>query len=325
MEQGIERVRARWATMRERRGVRLLVRYGRTVLVVAIVAFLVYQLSRIGWVEFFGSLPTSPLFYLLFLGLYFALPLSETVIYRSIWPLRFGQALAGMLRKRVYNKDVLGYSGEVFLALWAGRLTGRPRRRIAAEIKDNFVLSVAAITLWTVGLLAVLLLTGQLAVLSETTRGHERLLVYVVIPVVVAALVAVGIRFRRSIFHLPTRDLVRIGAIHAVRVVGVSAMQVVQWMVVMPEVSLQTWFSFLAVLLLISRIPLLPSRDLIFVGAGIELSRFLDVPPAPIAGMLLVQSVLDKLLNLVLFTLLSRADRGAAPLDAPADATQEVV
>ena len=101
----------------------------------------------------------------------------------------------------------------------------------------------------------------------------------------------------------------------------VSLDQVVQWMVVMPEVSLQTWFSFLAVLLVISRIPLLPSRDLIFVGAGIELSRFLDVPPAPIAGMLLVQSVLDKLLNLVLFTLLSRADRDAAPLDAPQEAS----
>ncbi|MCC5941487.1 MAG: hypothetical protein JJU37_08085, partial [Balneolaceae bacterium] len=52
-------------------------------------------------------------------------------------------------------------------------------------------------------------------------------------------------------------------------------------------------------------IPFIPSRDLVFMWAGIELSRMLDMATAAVAGMLLVSSALKKSTNLILFLLIS--------------------
>ncbi len=61
----------------------------------------------------------------------------------------------------------------------------------------------------------------------------------------------------------------------------------------------------IAVLAIVNRIPFLPSRDLIFMWAGIELSRSLNMATASVAGMLLVSSALKKCTNLVLYLLIS--------------------
>jgi hypothetical protein len=61
--------------------------------------------------------------------------------------------------------------------------------------------------------------------------------------------------------------------------------------------------TLLAVQIMITRIPLLPSRDLIFLGTGIEMSGFINVSTSSMAGMLLASSVLNKILNLVFFVL----------------------
>ncbi len=288
--------------------VRRLLGWARSGIVVLVIGLLAYQLTRIGWQEFLGSLPATPYYFLLFLCIYFTLPLSEVAIFQSIWHVRPSAILAASLKKRVLNKDVLGYSGEVYLAVWGSSETGRPRRDIAAEVKDSMVLSIVVNNVWTAILLGALFFSGQLSLLTGSDGPTTALWVAGAI-LVVAALTWAGARFRHTIFRLPTRDLVRVGLLHCARVLCVSAFQILQWKVVMPEVSIQTWFSFLAVSMVISRIPVLPSRDLLFVGAGIEMSRLLTVASAPLAGMLLVSSVLDKLLNLLLFTVLSRPAR----------------
>lgn len=285
--------------------VRRIFAWARSGLVILIIGLLGYQLTRIGWQEFLGSLPTTPYYFILFLCIYLTLPLSEVAIFRSIWQVRSSAILAASLKKRVLNKDILGYSGEVYLAVWGSKETGRPRREIAAEVKDSMILSIIVNNLWTAILLGTLFFSGQLSLLTGSERSTTALWVAGLI-LVVAALTWAGTRFRHTIFRLPGRDLVRVGLLHCARVVCVSAFQILQWKVVMPEVSTQTWFTFLAVSMVISRIPVLPSRDLLFVGAGIEMSRLLAVASAPLAGMLLVSSVLDKLVNLVLFTVLSR-------------------
>lgn len=53
----------------------------------------------------------------------------------------------------------------------------------------------------------------------------------------------------------------------------------------------------------------MPSKDLVFMGAGIELSSIMEIPEAQIAGMLLVASVVDKVINASMFAFISYRDR----------------
>ena len=75
--------------------------------------------------------------------------------------------------------------------------------------------------------------------------------------------------------------------------------------VVLPGVALQTWFGFLVVHIILTRVPVLPAKDLLFLGAGIGLASAVGLPEAAVAGMLLATSALTHLGNLILFVLTS--------------------
>lgn len=303
-------------------------RVGRYLFVAGILGLLAYQLTGIGWGEIWRSLPVTPWFYFIFLLIYLALPFSETLIYRASWKFPFLSGFAALVKKRVYNKDVLGYSGEFFLYFWARKHLALGEREIFGTVKDNAIVSSVASTTFAVLVLSILFLSGQIA-LDGILSGNRA--IYVIVALVVGVvLCALGIRFRRTFFRLPGRVLAFVFAVHMVRLVVVSLLQVVQWMVVLPDISIRVWFTFLAVQIVTSRIPLLPSRDLIFIGASVELSRILDVSSAGIAGMMLVSSVLDKVLNFSLFSILSFIDRkrGQQPellsstVESPAESEQ---
>lgn len=296
-------------------------RWGRPVFLVVVVGALVWQLSDIGWGSVLGSLPTNPFFYLLFVGLYLTLPLSEVLIYAAIWPIRPRDLLVSMLKKRVVNKDVVGYGGELYLILWVSRLLGRGKREITGVVKDNAVLSFAAITAWTIGLLCYLLYTGRLDRLTGgEIRGSGALVA--IVPLLLFGIVVIFRRFRHAVFSMPARLLAWSGGIHLARVVSVAVIQLVQWSVVIPSVSLNTWLTFLAVQIVVTRLPIVPSRDLIFAGVGIQLTGTLGIPVEPLAAMLLVSSVLDKGFNLLLFTLLSVREPVAAGSDGGGTAAE---
>jgi hypothetical protein len=86
-------------------------------------------------------------------------------------------------------------------------------------------------------------------------------------------------------------------------------LQILQWWVVMPQVPWINWFTLLILQIIITRIPFLPSRDLLFLGTGIEMSTWMNISPSAIAGMLLAASVISKILNLVFFVAVSYSAR----------------
>ena len=133
----------------------------------------------------------------------------------------------------------------------------------------------------------------------------------------------VGVQYRKKVFSLPGRLLRTFFLIHSVRFSLNYVLQVLQWWVVLPDQPLQTWAIYLAVLMIVNRIPFLPTRDLIFVGLGVELAMVTGAPQAAVAGMLLVRSAIDKSLNLILFLVTSFLDRGTRPIDLPATTLPE--
>jgi hypothetical protein len=282
-------------------------KWARRAFYLAILAVLARQMTMIGWSEIARSLPSQPLFYVIFAVMYFSLPATETLIYRISWTFRLVEGFLAFLKKRVYNKDVLGYSGEVYLYLWAEQRVGRPRREVVGVIKDNNIISSIASTIFGVSVLAVLIGAGQVTLPAGflAWEGVEM----VAAAMVVTVLVAIGVKFRRSIFWLGSGALASLFVIHLGRLIFVNVLQVLQWSVVLPDVGMNAWLTLIAVLIVTSRIPFLPARDLIFIGAGLELSQAMGIPVAGVAGMLLVGSVLDKTVNLALFSLVTVTQR----------------
>ena len=275
---------------------------------IGVLGYLAYQLTHIGWSNVASALPTTPWFYVLFLLIYASLPVAETLLYGFLWKQkRPWSGLPVFIKKRVFNKDVLGYSGEVYLFAWARRQVGLPEREIAKTIRDTNILSSAASTVVAVLLLGLFLTAGHLSVhdlLGATTWTY---LVGGALGGLV--LVAVGLRFRRYLFAMPFRTAALVFGIYCGRLLLGQVLQITQWAVVMPDVAIEVWFTFAALSLVITRLPFVPSQDLIFLGAGLELSGMMAVPQAELAAMLLMASVLDKLLNAFLFGLLTLLER----------------
>lgn len=301
------RARDRWKRFAASKKGRRVLKGLRIVLTLGIVAYLVFRLAGIGWEQVWTSLPRTPWFYVIFVGIYLTLPLFQAAIFGLIWKRPTWQLLGATLKKRVYDKDVMSYSGDVYLYFWARQHTGFSDRRLLHNIKDNAIVSSVTSTIVAFGLLGAFLLGGMIE-LPEAFARHS--VAYTLGAVIIGgAIVGLGIRFRHVVLKLAGRLLLAVAGLHLLRLLIVQGLQILQWNVVIPEVALQVWFTFLAAQIIVSRIPLLPSRDLIFVGAGIELAAAVQVPAAAVAGMLLVHSVLDKTLNLLLFTAVSIMDR----------------
>ena len=300
-------IRARWERFSETTVGKRLIKGTRYTLTAAIVAYLAYQLSTIGWQEVWAALPRTPWFYVIFLGVYLTLPIFQTIIYGLIFGLSPVQLFPAMLKKRVYNKDVMSYSGEMYLYFWIRQRTDEPGGRVMHAIKDNAIVSSVVSTLVAVVLLSVFFLAGLVRVPDFIANLN---VAYAIGGLLIGVmLLGLGIRFRRSILKLPGKVLVALFGLHAMRLLVVQGLQVLEWEVVRPEIALEIWFTFLALQIITGRIPLLPSRDLIYVSLSVELAGAVQVSRAAIAGLMLVHSMLDKALNVLLFLAVSAWDR----------------
>jgi len=272
-------------------------------IVLAILGLIIYQLTDIGWGEVLQSLPVSPWFYLLFGILFFSLPVAEIFIYRQVWTFDAWQGFKAFLTKWVYNHEVVGYSGEFYLFLWARKRVGLGDRQIFKHMRDNSIISSVTSNLVAITLLLVLLWTGILD-LSDLLEDTAPLYIGAGI-VVLLVVIGLVILFRRYIFDLPLRTAAVIFGIYMTRFLLHHAGMVFMWMAAIPGIPLPVWLTFLAMFIVINRIPFMPSKDLFFMWAGLEYARGLDVTIAAIAGMLLVYSALHKVVNLVVYLMLN--------------------
>lgn len=280
-------------------GVKRTQKYVRRVIVVVIVSLIIYQLYDIGLSEVMRSLPKVPLFYMIFVFLYLSLPTAEILIYRQVWKLPRRKLFRAFLTKRVYNEEVMGYSGEAYLFMWARNHLEKGDVEVMKNVRDNNILSAATSTLVAFTLVGVLVFFDVIEL--DMLFGNVNL-IYVATGIVVAvAFAVVAVQFRNYLFSLPLRKSLVIFSIYMGRFLIHHGLMIVQWAVVIPDTPLSIWFLFLSIVIIVNRIPFLPSRDLVFMWLGVELSRMLNMATASVAGMLLVSSALRKGANLVLF------------------------
>lgn len=274
--------------------------------------WLVLKVRAIGWQDVWAALPTTPWFYLLFLAMFFALPVSETLVFRLL----LGRSLPGSLpvfvRKRVFNSAFVGYSGEVYLFAWARRRLGIASRTMLLVLKDNAILSALASAAVTSVLLMLFVATGQVRWLAHWLDSAAGLLLAG--GLTAAFLVPIAIRLRRRILSVRARTALSVLGLHVARIGVVVLLQASQWAVALPTEPWSVWLTFLTLQMVISRLPFVPNRDLLFLSAGLEMSHVVEGPRAAMAGLLFASAALTQGTNLLFFLLTSfESRRGLQP------------
>ncbi|WBH17924.1 hypothetical protein [Sphingomonas radiodurans] len=230
---------------------------------VAMVVMLGRELLGSGLAGLSRATPDSPLFYLAFFGLYMAAPTGDFIIFRRLWKIPAAGFVA-LHKKRIANDVVLGYSGEAYFYAWA-----RARANLVAApfgaVKDVSLLSAIA------GNAATILLCA-LAIPAGYQLMPPNVLNAVAGSVMITLAISLGlIFFSKRVFSLPRRELWWIFWIHSGRLAASSLFVALAWHFAMPEVSLWTWLFLSAARLLVSRLPLVPNKDLLFASFAILL------------------------------------------------------
>ncbi len=282
--------RAEWQQLKKRL---------RQLVGIFITGLIIYQLFRIGWGDVLQELPTHPLFYLIFLLLFFSLPAAELLIYRRFWKIQRRELFKVFLAKRIYNEEVVGYSGEVYLVMWAKARTSFSTKKLTKQVRDNNILSAGCSYVMAL-LLLIFLVSFEIINPAVFIPAVDSLTVWLITAAVIV-LGVLGWKYRAGIYSLGKRTTAIVFSIYAGRFVLHHMFLVFQWMVVLPDIPVTTWLIFVGVIIVVNRLPFLPSKDLIFMWAGIELSGLLNMAVAPVAGMLLVSSAMNKLMNAALY------------------------
>jgi hypothetical protein len=240
---------------------------------------LLYRLLDAGLEGLETVLPRNPLFYLVFALSYLALPLADYLIFRRLWKLP-PAGIVPLLKKRIANEVLLGYSGEAYFYAWA-----RARLRIVAApfaaIKDVSIVSAIAGNVVTLLMLAL-----AFPVALELLPHH------LVGPILGSAAITVSISllillFRSRLFSLSGPELRWIGMMHLGRLAASTLLVGLCWHLALPGVALAFWLLLSTAKMIVSRLPLVPNKDLMFanlavllVGQDGELARLMALTAA---------------------------------------------
>jgi hypothetical protein len=226
-----------------------------------IAAAVILTLRGVDFGQIVDLIPRSPAFWATFALFYLAGPISEWIIYRRLWDIPAG-CFTALLRKLVSNELLLGYLGEAYFYTWARRRTTMTAAPFAA-IKDVSILSAM-----TGNVVTLILLVAVWPAIRSTPLGLENGAVVLSLGVVLLTSIA-AMLFRRRLFSLGTPDLRFITGMHLIRIAVTTGLSALLWHMALPQVPL-LWWLFLATLrLLISRLPLMPNKDIVFAGLAV--------------------------------------------------------
>lgn len=277
---------------------RWIIKTGKVLFLVLILGYLAFKLYQIGWQQVLASLPVDPLFYLLFILLYFSVPLVQVIIYRLTWKFDIKRNLFAFVKKRILNKSVLGYSGEVYLFNWARKTIDEELAKIGETIRDYNILSAVASNTVTLLVLGVFLYFGQTQI--SDLIGRPNPVYFIIGGFIFLILIPLAYRFRKYIFSTPLKRSLQVFGIHFGRMTIGQILQIAMWAVIIPEVSLSTWITYAAVAIIVSRIPI-SNKKLLFVGFGVEISTTLGVSEAAMFGLLASIAALEKIFDFSLY------------------------
>lgn len=258
-----------------------------TLLSLVVLLAAIYQGRNLDFAKLLAMLPASVGFWMLFAFRYLIGPATEWVIFRRLWGVGPG-AFGALVRKLIYNELLVGYLGEVYFYTWARRNL----RFVAAPfgaVKDVAVLSAMAGNVTTLIFLVATFPLLRLLPLHDHTAAIGWSLAFV-IGISLAAML-----LRGSIFSLGRSELRMVFAMHLFRILLTTVASAALWHMVLPDVALGWWLILVTIRLLISRLPFVPNKDVVFAGiAVLALGSEVEIAGlmAVMAGLMLATHIL---------------------------------
>lgn len=226
-----------------------------------VIAAVIHEMGGLNIRHLMTMVPTSPAFWVVFAAYYFITPICEWGIFYRLWripPIGF----VALLRKKVYNELLLGYLGEAYFYTWA-------RRRVSLDAAPfGAVKDVAILSAMTGNAVTMALLIVMLPMLNGTQLGIDSRPLILSLGVILAISVLAMV-FRRRVFTLARKELLMITNVHLLRIVLSTVFLAELWHLVLPEVPLMWWLYLSTLRLLVSRLPLMPNKDLLFAGIAV--------------------------------------------------------
>ena len=243
----IEKIRWRWPV----------------VFAAAITALMTAGLARELFGEGLGALlrrvPTNPFFYGALGLLYLSPPIFDWLIFRKLWRIP-AVGLAALLKKRIANEVLFGYSGDAYFYAWA-RVRMKMVTAPFGTVKDVSILSAIAGNAITLAMLGIALPFA----LDLLAPGHFWAIVGSA-AIIFAVSLPVLLSFKR-IFALLKPTWWWVFGLHCLRIIVGSTLIALTWHFAMPDVSVEIWLLLAAARLLVSQLPLALNKDLLFTNA----------------------------------------------------------
>ena len=276
-------------------------KYLSYVLQIVILGYLLYQISQIGIKNFITSIPINPLFYIIYLLIYISLPFLEYIIYSKKWRLFDISLIKTLFNKKVLNTDVIGYSGEVFLYVWAKDKLIKDKSDLIVFIKDNNIISSLSSWVISTTLLFLFFVYGYINIEYILYNIEKKILILALIFISFLILLIIIFYSKGRILNLKPLEGIWLFIMHSIRILVINILQIIQWSLIIPEIDLSVWFTYSAIQIIISRIPFIPSLDALFTNIVLELSDQLMTSPDLIIGMLSINVVFNRLLNFIVY------------------------
>lgn len=230
---------------------------------IAILVAVGFQLASFNLASIWALLPTTPLFWIVFAAFYASAPLADWIIFRRLWNIPLA-GLFALTRKLIGNELLLGYVGELYFYSWARKRSNMVGAPFGA-VKDVAILSAVVGNCVTLAMLGI-----AYPLLGALHLGLESKTVALSIAIALATSAA-AMLFRKRLFSLPTPDLWFVVAVHFARIVATTALTAWMWHLALPTVSLMLWLLLSTMRLLLSRLPFVPNKDVVFAGLAVFL------------------------------------------------------
>jgi hypothetical protein len=271
-----------------------------------LLSILIYQLVDIGFQNLLQATPTNPLVYIIAVVLFFVLPVSEYFGYSRFIPLGFRESIPVFIKKRVINKNLINYWGEFDFYVWlTKRMPHLTKRQLFDIIKDNNIISSIASIIIVVGLLFFLVFYYDM---SSLVGSSWNLIAYTLLGLsLFALLITISKKYR--VYSLNLADTLFLTNLHVSRMLFSSVLQILQWYLAISDVTLFELFIFLAVQLVISRIPMLPGKDLLFISGSLMLTNYIPVSVEELAAIMILNNIIDKILSIGSLSVISFNNR----------------
>lgn len=239
----------------------------------SLVAVIVVELGRGGLAALADAPTQRPLFWVVFALLYLAPAVAEWVIFRRLWGFPV-TGIGALLQKQVSNELVFGYAGDAQFYLWS-------RKRLAMDVSPfGAVKDVAILSAVAGNAITLLLMAATGPSLIEVVSGPlARAFTWSAAIIAVSSLALFAVRTR--LFSLARRDLAFVFAVQVARIVACLALLALLSHMLLPGISLSWLLMLVTLRMMLSRLPLLPAKDLVFAGlVAVLFGREADIVPA---------------------------------------------